>query len=154
VHLAGYMYLNTISFISSTVKLQCRARCAVRTYNSSHTVSLGALYGPIILHMRPASVHCTFVNKFHFNMNLKLLGSEQDLELKTQGLRQFNISLLFVYQMNVFLHLNQFTVLVLFTSCSCKNTAHFLHPHGVAECCLQVSGRTLRKDGICRGHMK
>lgn len=34
-------------------------RCTARTFNFSYTADLGALYGPVVFHTPPASVHCT-----------------------------------------------------------------------------------------------
>ena len=39
-------------------------RCTVRTISSSCAAGLGALYGPLVLHVLLASVHCTVVNAF------------------------------------------------------------------------------------------
>ena len=51
---------------------------------------LGALYGPLIFHMLPASVHRIFVNTFKGNITLKYLCPGQQLAFKLRHYSTFN----------------------------------------------------------------
>jgi hypothetical protein len=42
-----------------------RPRCTVRTFNCLHAAGFGELFGPVIIHMPPVSVHCTDLNYSH-----------------------------------------------------------------------------------------
>jgi len=48
-------------------------------------VSLGALYGPLILRTLPAPVHCTVINVFEVTVHLISYGPGQKLGFKLQS---------------------------------------------------------------------
>jgi len=51
-----------------------------------HHVGLDALHGPVILHMQPASVHCTVVSVFMGAINSETFRLRQYLKFKPRSL--------------------------------------------------------------------